>query len=154
VRQRKLPETTTVAPNGSITADENDNPMSHHTLHLMSFPDLNSTAQSDELESTEQVSDVIDLTNGTSGTDDDTNLEVVIGSVMSNGRFKCSMQECHRLSFGRKAELERHYGAHTKKLAYWCEIAGCPRSKEVGYRPFPRKDKLRSHVCKVHGGVA
>jgi hypothetical protein len=122
----------------------------------MRYPALQSDAIPTPYKPTQMqlASNVIDLTNDASDTDTDINSEVIIGSVMSNGRFKCSMQECHRLSFGRKAELERHYGAHTKKLAYWCETAGCPRSKEVGYRPFPRKDKLRSHVCKVHGGVA
>jgi hypothetical protein len=102
------------------------------------------------------ASNVIDLTSSTgdSSTDSDaeTDLEVVIGSVMNNGRFKCAEHGCYRRSFGRQAELRRHYyGAHTKKLAYWCEVVWCDRSQAIGTRPFPRKDKLMAHVRSIHG---
>jgi hypothetical protein len=123
----------------------------------MRCPALQSDAIPTPYEPTQMqlASNVLDLTNEASETDTNINSEVVIGSVMSNGCFKCVVQGCYRRSFGRQAELRRHYyGAHTNKLGYWCETAGCPRSKEMGYRPFPRKDKLMSHVRKVHGGVA
>jgi hypothetical protein len=113
------------------------------------------TTQVDEPTPTGSTSNGMDLTSDISESNNDTNLEVIIGSVMSNGRFKCAEHGCYRRSFGRQAELRRHYyGAHTKKLAYWCEVAWCDRSQAIGTRPFPRKDKLRAHVRSMHGDRA
>jgi hypothetical protein len=79
---------------------------------------------------------------------------VVIGSILSNGKFKCRETRCRRRSYGRVAELRRHYDvAHAPtKPAFWCPVTACERSRGIGGRCFPRKDKLRSHLRNVHRG--
>jgi hypothetical protein len=79
---------------------------------------------------------------------------IVIGLILSNGKFKCRESRCHRRSYGRVAELRRHYDvAHAPtKPAFWCPVTACERSQGIGGRCFPRKDKLRSHLRSVHGG--
>ena len=100
--------------------------------------------------------DLIDLTADTSddgeGTDSDDDVE--IGVVLKNGRFRCRELACSRKSFARRTELVRHYKSKhaPKKRHYWCGVASCVRSRGVGHRSFPRKDKLLSHVRTMHGG--
>jgi hypothetical protein len=66
--------------------------------------------------------------------------------------FECSATNCHK-TFGRWYDFKRHYdGAHSSEgPEHWCTVGGCDRSKAVGGRPFPRKDKLNDHVKKMHG---
>lgn len=98
------------------------------------------------------TSNVIDLTGDTSGSDADTHGELVIGTVLMNGRFKCRELACNGRSFGRLAELRRHYkNTHSKQQAFWCEVTSCDRSRSVDQRPFHRKDKLADHVRAMHG---
>lgn len=81
-----------------------------------------------------------------------------ICSVYSMGHpdaclFRCHDSKCQDKTFSRWYDFKRHYnGAHaTTPIVYWCEVEGCVRSKAVGNRPFPRKDKLDNHVEKMHG---
>ena len=82
---------------------------------------------------------------------DDSN--TVIGTFRHNGKFKCIEPRCARKTFNRQAELRRHYDTiHApRKPEYWCRVATCPRSRANGGYPFPRRDKLRDHMRKVHG---
>ncbi|KAF2824778.1 hypothetical protein CC86DRAFT_266303, partial [Ophiobolus disseminans] len=68
------------------------------------------------------------------------------------GKFKCLEQRCSRKTFNRQAELRRHYDTtHApRKPEYWCRVASCQRSHANGGYPFPRRDKLRDHMRKVH----
>jgi hypothetical protein len=92
----------------------------------------------------------IDLTNDTSDSDDARG-ETVIGTLLMNGRFKCRESACNGVSFGRQAELRRHYGnTHSKTHEFWCEVPLCDRSQVVGHYPFHRKDKLADHVRAMH----
>ena len=70
--------------------------------------------------------------------------------------FQCDDSACKQRTFNRWYDFRRHYnGAHaTAPTVYWCESTGCPRSKAVGDRPFPRKDKLNDHIQAIHGGRA
>jgi hypothetical protein len=49
-------------------------------------------------------------------------------------------------------DLDRHRNSVQLKTQFWCTVAGCSRSETfLGHkRPFPRKDKLNSHVKTVH----
>ena len=68
--------------------------------------------------------------------------------------FKCHIEGCDDLSFGRFQELERHHLAvHGGPDTWiWCPVKGCDRSKAVGKKGFPgvRKDKLGEHVRNTH----
>ncbi|KAH9873061.1 hypothetical protein J1614_005458 [Plenodomus biglobosus] len=67
--------------------------------------------------------------------------------------FKCGNCACSDKSYGRWADLKRHYeGAHAgvRRATYWCEVQGCDRSQAYGDQPFRRKDHLTLHVRKVH----
>ena len=79
--------------------------------------------------------------------------ELAIGSFHHNGKFKCLQRRCARKSFGRPAELKRHYDTihAVRKPAYWCREPMCQRSRANGGYPFHRNDKLRDHMRKVHG---
>jgi hypothetical protein len=79
--------------------------------------------------------------------------ETVIGSVLKNGRLTCSNPLCTGKSFGRQAELNRHYDTtHAAyKPEFWCPVTTCRRSACLGIRSFPRIDKLKSHIESVHG---
>jgi hypothetical protein len=98
----------------------------------------------------------IDLTGETSDSDEQDDAEVIIGSLLKSGRIKCTSRRCVRRSFGRQAELRRHYhGAHAPvKLTHWCPVPLCERSSGAGGRPFHRKDKLRDHVRTMHGDAS
>ncbi|KAH7070543.1 hypothetical protein BKA63DRAFT_493567 [Paraphoma chrysanthemicola] len=83
---------------------------------------------------------------------------ILVGSVYTTNEpeahvFRCSNFACRSKSFGRWAELKRHYNAAhaVTPVIYWCEVGGCERSEGMGDRPFPRKDKLGDHVEKIHG---
>ncbi|KAF2029279.1 hypothetical protein EK21DRAFT_21974, partial [Setomelanomma holmii] len=71
-------------------------------------------------------------------------------------RFKCNGRRCLRKSFGRQAELRRHYNsAHAStKRTYWCLEPSCERFNGTGRRAFHRKDKLRDHVRQKHSNIA
>jgi hypothetical protein len=77
----------------------------------------------------------------------------MIGSFHHNGKFKCLEPRCARKTFNRQAELRRHYDTiHApRKPEYWCRVASCQRSQANGGYPFPRRDKLRDHMRKIHG---
>ncbi|KAF2806374.1 uncharacterized protein BDZ99DRAFT_465967 [Mytilinidion resinicola] len=52
--------------------------------------------------------------------------------------------------------MERHVdNMHVKRSAFWCQVAGCPRSQNFFHgrpgRPFPRADKRNEHAWKIHG---
>ncbi|KAF1843039.1 uncharacterized protein K460DRAFT_258993, partial [Cucurbitaria berberidis CBS 394.84] len=70
-----------------------------------------------------------------------------IGTVLVNGKFECNQRQCSSKTFGRPAELRRHYATihAVQKPEFWCHIVSCERSK-----PFSRKDKLTDHVRKAH----
>jgi hypothetical protein len=78
-----------------------------------------------------------------------------IGSVLDDGRFMCDDEKCAGLTFGRQAELRRHYTTlHAiNKPEFWCHVSLCPRSKSVGGEAFHRKDKLMAHVRTMHHNV-
>ncbi|KAF2824762.1 hypothetical protein CC86DRAFT_258502, partial [Ophiobolus disseminans] len=66
--------------------------------------------------------------------------------------FQCGSPTCRKKTYTRWYDFKRHYnGAHAmERPMYWCDFEGCPRGEEVGGRPFPRKDKLNSHVQSMH----
>jgi hypothetical protein len=66
--------------------------------------------------------------------------------------FHCTSSRCRNKTFTRWYDFNRHFnGAHAAKTTiYWCPVAECIRSEEVGTRGFPRKDKMMDHVGKVH----
>ena len=56
-------------------------------------------------------------------------------------------------TFTRESDMRRHRNAvHQPTKRFWCMISGCNRSE--GFpdkkRPFPRKDKLDSHMRNIH----
>ncbi|MCJ1284299.1 hypothetical protein MMC26_003630 [Xylographa opegraphella] len=68
-------------------------------------------------------------------------------SVTNSSRFPCLLPGCMR-TFGRIADLDRHYKKHVPNAAkFYCY--------EVGYKynskPFYRRDKLLSHQRNMHG---
>jgi hypothetical protein len=69
--------------------------------------------------------------------------------------FQCCHRACSHTSFRRVYDVSRrHDSKHaTARPQFWCTVGGCDRSAVVGDRPFPRKDKLKDHVRKVHGGM-
>ncbi|KAF2274783.1 uncharacterized protein EI97DRAFT_88897 [Westerdykella ornata] len=85
-----------------------------------------------------------------------------IGYVLADKRkFRCAKKECHNSTFGRLADLRRHYeAAHVSaanKPEYYCPVSGCARSRWFGGgggRSFgTRKDKCDEHVRNVHKGL-
>ncbi|KAF2854059.1 hypothetical protein T440DRAFT_267321 [Plenodomus tracheiphilus IPT5] len=78
--------------------------------------------------------------------------DTTIGSVSLNGRLQCDKASCVGRSFGRIAELRRHFeGAHAaQKPQFWCHESSCARSAVAGDHPFYRKDKRDDHVRKMH----
>jgi hypothetical protein len=82
---------------------------------------------------------------------DDSN--TAIGTVLNNGTFKCSVEQCAKKSFKRPAELKRHYNTThaAQKPEFWCEELFCDRSAGIGGRPFHRKYRLHDHMRKIHG---
>lgn len=85
-----------------------------------------------------------------SATEDDAN--AIIGTVSKNGRLQCDHESCNGRSFGRIAELRRHYeGAHAlEKPQFWCYEPSCRRSAAAGSYSFSRKDKHDAHVRSMH----
>lgn len=81
--------------------------------------------------------------------------KAVIGLVLLIGKLSCVESDCAGLTFGRQAELRRHYhnfhAAH--KSNFWCPVSACSRSAVAGAKPFLRKDKLKDHIKSVHWGV-
>jgi len=80
-----------------------------------------------------------------------------IGLVYSNKRkFKCSKSTCSDLTFGRMADLRRHYDqTHARhRVQYYCGFDGCSRSHaQTGGRGRSfgtRKDKRDEHERNVH----
>lgn len=95
------------------------------------------------------ISGVIpDTTNNTTLTE----ASPVIGSMLLNGKFKCSQRECVKKTFKRAAELRRHHNTvhSTQKPEFWCLISSCERSAASGTKPFSRKDKQGDHMRKMH----
>ncbi|KAJ4361912.1 hypothetical protein N0V83_010853 [Neocucurbitaria cava] len=79
--------------------------------------------------------------------------DILIGSVFRDGKLKCCFPDCFDKSFGRQAELRRHYDTShaVYKPEFWCPVTTCGRSALFGRKPFPRKDKLMDHVESMHG---
>lgn len=76
-----------------------------------------------------------------------------IGIVFQDSKFKCNKGQCAHRTFGRLAELKRHYQTthSAQKPELWCTVPSCERSAAVtGSWPFLRQDNLRVHVQKVH----
>lgn len=73
----------------------------------------------------------------------------IIGSLLSNGRFKCTEGACARKTFGRVTELRRHITTThaADKPQFWCHVPSCARSSK---KPFSREDKLASHIRSMH----
>jgi hypothetical protein len=114
------------------------------------FSTIPYTPQANDVTKLAAASTIIGLTGDTSDSDD-TEVEVVIGILLMNGRFKCPKPACNRRSFGRQAELRRHYGnTHLRKQAFWCKVISCDRSHGLNHHPFHRKDKLVDHVRAMH----
>jgi hypothetical protein len=83
--------------------------------------------------------------------------EAAIGYVLANKKkFKCTDDECKELTFGRLADLRRHFDQNHSNIGeeYFCRHSGCPRSHaETGGtgRSFGmRKDKRDEHERMVH----
>lgn len=58
--------------------------------------------------------------------------------------------------FKRKHDLDRHRNSVHKQLKkFWCPYPDCDRSENYpgNARPFPRKDKLNSHITNIHQDV-
>ncbi|MCJ1402322.1 hypothetical protein MMC11_005542 [Xylographa trunciseda] len=67
---------------------------------------------------------------------------------LNNGqRFPCLYPGCAR-TFGRSADLDRHFKKHVPSAAkFYCHEIGC----KFNGKPFYRRDKLRSHERNMHG---
>jgi hypothetical protein len=68
--------------------------------------------------------------------------------------FRCAFPHCHVKTYARWSDFYRHYnGAHApEKTIFFSPVVECHRSVRRGNRGFPRKDKMRTHVAKMHGG--
>ncbi|KAH7070545.1 hypothetical protein BKA63DRAFT_493568 [Paraphoma chrysanthemicola] len=126
-------------------------------LKRLSAPHVGAIKYLEQLDTPSLTSNVVDLIVGNlandSGTSSDDDLDVTIGSVLKSGRFKCTTHKCRYKSFGRKAELQRHYdGTHApRKRTFWCPVPLCKRSAGCGGKAFHREDKLRDHTRTMHG---
>jgi hypothetical protein len=78
--------------------------------------------------------------------------DTIIGTVLKNGRFKCTEPECGAKSFNRRAELKRHYDTThaAQKPEFWCDVQSCDRNPVSGGKPFHRKYRLQNHMRKMH----
>lgn len=68
--------------------------------------------------------------------------------------FHCIHPGCRpRRTFSRWFDFHRHYnGAHAiEKTVFWCPVPSCARSESEAHRAFPRKDKMKDHLLKIHG---
>jgi hypothetical protein len=81
----------------------------------------------------------------------------VIGHLTTSGKFKCPDLDCSNVSFGRQADLRRHYDhVHAdRRFEFFCTFDGCARSKKptskAKGRSFgTREDKMREHMRTVH----
>ncbi|KAI8941083.1 hypothetical protein NX059_002323 [Plenodomus lindquistii] len=86
-----------------------------------------------------------------------TQANTMVGSAYATSEpdifiFKCCDSRCVGKTFGRWYDLKRHHdGTHAvQKPAFWCHMPGCKRNIVAGGRSFPRKDKLRDHLRKMH----
>lgn len=75
-----------------------------------------------------------------------------MGSVLDNGHFVCDDEACAGRTFGRQADLRRHYTTlhAANKPSFWCHVSSCRRSIGGGGKAFHRKDKLMAHVRSMH----
>ncbi|KAH7082245.1 hypothetical protein FB567DRAFT_101770 [Paraphoma chrysanthemicola] len=106
----------------------------------------------DDINGSNNVNTTSETMTSTNVSDDDP----VVGFLLQSGRFKCVDIRCARRSFGRRAELKRHYdGAHAPvRHIYWCPVPSCERSSSIGGKCFYRKDKLNDHIRAMHIGMA
>jgi hypothetical protein len=104
--------------------------------------------------------DTTDTTDTTSHADSFSNVDSsgiasprTIGYVTSSSTFRCTYEKCSTKSFGRQAELRRHYGTchTTPKPVFWCPVRICTRSEHQNEQPFVRRDLMKDHVKRVHG---
>jgi len=115
-------------------------PLASHPLGYR-FPDLLHSEQAPGQASCTRV-DTIDVEDAIAR----------IGSVLSNGKFMCEDKKCTGRTFGRRAELQRHYETihAVNKPNFWCRVSTCPRSINQGGEAFNRKDKLMAHIRTIH----
>ena len=70
--------------------------------------------------------------------------------------FSCDWPGCGK-AFTRKSDAARHHNSvHQLEKLFWCPVPGCIRSESFSgeNRPFPRRDKLVSHMKNIHPTVA
>jgi hypothetical protein len=92
-----------------------------------------------------------------SGHPADNESELIIGHLTVNAKFKCSFSNCYDLSYGRQADLRRHYDHQhaDRRLEFFCTFDGCTRSKNPagkskGKSFGSREDKMKEHYRNVH----
>ncbi|KAI9718456.1 MAG: hypothetical protein M1812_004177 [Candelaria pacifica] len=69
-------------------------------------------------------------------------------SVAQGDRYVCLYEQCpSKRTFGRIAELERHYRKHFPEKTYECTASGC---RYRGTKAFYRLDKFKDHVKDNH----
>ncbi|KAL1616758.1 hypothetical protein SLS54_008150 [Diplodia seriata] len=77
--------------------------------------------------------------------------EVTATATGSTGKpFNCTVTGCNSKGFMRRYELERHTRKHNRTEVFPCPVSSCPFSRQT--RAFYRRDKLQSHLRKVHPG--
>jgi hypothetical protein len=85
-----------------------------------------------------------------------TNNEPIGYVYVDKSKFKCNEPDCKDLTFGRMADLRRHYEqTHSKnRVQYYCSVSGCQRSHAStsgrGRSFGTRKDKRDEHERNVH----
>jgi hypothetical protein len=92
-----------------------------------------------------------------SSTSTTNNKDQIIGHILSNPKkFACNDPSCSSKSFGRIADLRRHYNAQhvtgSEKKEYFCHVHDCARNGRGRKKSFgARKDKRDEHMRNVHG---
>ncbi|OMP83132.1 Krueppel-like factor 16 [Diplodia seriata] len=77
--------------------------------------------------------------------------EVTATATGSTGKpFNCTVAGCNSKGFMRRYELERHMRKHNRTEVFPCPVGSCPFSRQT--KAFYRRDKLQSHLRKVHPG--
>ncbi|KAF2687649.1 hypothetical protein K458DRAFT_238101, partial [Lentithecium fluviatile CBS 122367] len=83
--------------------------------------------------------------------------EEPIGHVLADkSKFKCSKPDCKELTFGRLADLRRHFDQNhsVQREEYFCRQSGCTRSHNPtggrGRSFGARKDKRDEHERNRH----
>jgi hypothetical protein len=83
---------------------------------------------------------------------EDVSVSAKFKHIVHRDRVHCAWTGCEK-TFGRLQDLVRHHNSvHELTTPFWCPVSSCSRSESFPHhrRPFPRKDKLDSHLKKVH----